>query len=240
MSISPPAAAAEDPGGVETAGAWPQARAAGRRRRCRAAAPGARVTSGCTAATASYTARSVAAADCRRLGKVGSAGDDDDGAAAELVDDERIGERRRGGRCAPPDSTRHRAPRQRGQAGRHGRQLDEPRPLAHDAVAQAEVEDRQFLLEVGAEEDHRRRRGGALDRRPGQVEELGRQPVAELGVTVLDADGVGEAGPGEGVLVGAPGAAEQGDALRSAGVDRRAQRLGHGGEGDGPRRLGET
>ena len=57
---------------------------------------------------------------------------------------------------------------------------------------------------------------GAVDRRPRQVEELGRQPIAELRVAVLDADGIGELGPGKGVLVGPACSAEQGDALGPA------------------------
>ena len=238
MSISPPAAAARMP-----AASRPPGR--GRRPSCRAPTTLPRRSAGQHGHVRLYGGDGVVHGPqrggrrLRRLGKVGPAGDDDDRAAAELVDDERVGERRRSC-CRATGLDADRAPGQRGQPGRHRSQLDESRPLAHDAVAQAQVEDRQLLLEVGAEEDHRRCGGGAVDRRPRQVEDLGRQPVAELGVTVLDADGVGEPGPGEGVLVGAPGAAEQGDALRPAGVDRGAQRLGDGGEGDGPRRLGET
>ena len=237
MSISPPAAAARIP-----AASSPPGR--GRRPSCSAPttlprrSAGSTVTSGCTAATASYTARTVAAADCVDSARFARPATIDDGAAAQLVDDERVGERRRSC-CRATGFDPDRAPGQRRQSGRHRSELDEPRPLPHGAVAQPQVEDGQLLLEIRADKDHRRCGGGALDRRPRQVEDLGRQPVSELCIAVLDAEGVGELGPGEGVLVGPPGAAEQGDALRSPGVDRGAQRLGDGGEGDGPRGLGE-
>ena len=225
----------EDAGGVESFGAWPQAELQG----ADDVAPSQRrehrhLRLNCGNDVVHGTQRG--GRRIGRLGKVGSAGDDDHGAAAQLVDDEWIGECRRGGRC-PARLDGNRTPSERGEAGRHWRQLDDPRALADHAVAKAEVQDRQFFLEVGTEEDHRRRIGRALDRRPGEVEEFGRQPVTQLGVTMIDADGVGEASPGEGVLVRASRPTEQGDALRPSGIDRRPQGLGHRGEGDGPRRL---
>ena len=95
-------------------------------------------------------------------------------------------------------------------------------------VAQPQVQDGQLLFEIGAEQHDGRGRGGLVDRRPRQVEEGGRQAVARLGVAVRRADGVGQAGPRVGVLVGAAGAAEHGDAARAAGRQRVLHELGGG------------
>ena len=106
-------------------------------------------------------------------------------------------------------------------------------------MAQPEVEDRELLLEIGAEQHDGGGGGGLVDRRPGQLQQLGRQAVGELGVAVRDVEGVGEPGPGEGVLVGAARAAEHGDAGRSAGPEGVGDELRRRGHGDVPRHRGQ-
>ena len=63
-------------------------------------------------------------------------------------------------------------------------------PSLDDRVAQPQEEDRQLLLEVGAEQqDGAAGRAGLVDGGPGQAEhDLGRQAVAELGVDVVGAE----------------------------------------------------
>ena len=185
-----------------------------RRRRCRAAAPAAPWRPG------RRRARSCSARGGRRgrLGEVGAPGDDDDrarraagrrsscSASAACSGADRAG--------LDPDA----APGVAGQAGVGRASIS---MILHRAllggVAQPQEQDRQLLLEVGPEQDDRRRLRRLVDRRPraGRARPAGR-PSPSWASRCGDADGVGERGPGEGVLVRAPGAAEDGDAPRPA------------------------
>ena len=104
-------------------------------------------------------------------------------------------------------------------------------PSRVDRVAQPEEEDRELLLQVGGEQEHRAAgRAHLVDGGAREAEhDLGRQPVAELGVDVVGAEhALGELGPGVGALVGEPGAAEHRDLVGGGGVQgggRRRQRL---------------
>ena len=80
----------------------------------------------------------------------------------------------------------HRLPGVLRQPGLDRGELDDLAALLLRRVAQAQEQDGQLLLQVGAEQDDRRGVGRVVDRRPRQSEHLGREPVAELGVAVLD------------------------------------------------------
>ena len=143
-------------------------RAAGRRRRCRGAAPGSTVAPG----QASSTARSAAVGGLAGLGEVGPPGDDDDRTGGELVGDL---VRRRARRSTAPT-----APASTGTL----RQACGVSPVAAGpssriltlrcsaAWRSRRWRTRQLLLEVGAEEHDRARRGGLVDGRPGQGQQL--------------------------------------------------------------------
>ena len=78
--------------------------------------------------------------------------------------------------------------------------------------------------------------GGRVgDGRPRQPEHLGGEPVAELGVAVLDAEGIGELRPGERVLVRPASATEHGDARGATGVERLTDESTRRVEGGVPR-----
>ena len=126
-------------------------------------------------------------------------------------------EQRPHGRAGLARSGEQRDRGQRREAGRVRRHLDDLDAVVDHRVAQAQEQDRQLLLEVGAEEQHRAAgRAHLVDRGAREAEhQLGRQAVAELGVDVVGADdALGQLGPGVGGLVGEPGAAEHGDAGR--------------------------
>ncbi len=173
-----------------------------------------------------------------RLRQVGPAGDDHHRSGSELLLHRGVGE---GGPEPGPGTglDAHTAPGVAGQSGLDGTELEDPAAPLLGGVAQTQVEDGELLLEVRSEEHDRLRRRRFVDGGPRQVEELGRQPVADLGVAVVDADGVGEAGPGEGVLVRAACPAEQGDAARPARLHGVGDQLGGDVERGVPRRLGQ-
>ena len=175
----------------------------------------------------------------RRLGEVGAPGHDDDGAGAQLVGDLVVGERglQRGRR---PGLDADGAPGVTGQAGVGGPDLDDLHLALLGGMPQPQVQDRQLLLEVGTEQDDRRRLGGLGDRRPRQAEHGGGQAVTELGVTVRRADGIGERSPRVGVLVRTSRPTEHGDALRTTCGERLAHEVGRRVERHVPRRLGEA
>ena len=79
-------------------------------------------------------------------------------------------------------------------------------------VAQPQEEDGQLLRRSPASSDQARA-ARLVDRGPRQAEhQLGRQPVAQLGVDLVGADdALGQLGPGVGRLVGQPGAADDAD-----------------------------
>ena len=174
----------------------------------------------------------------RRLGEVGPPGDDDHRSGGELVGDLVLGQ---GGLQAVERAglDTDAAPGMARQAGVRRADLDDLHLALLGGVAQAEEQDRQLLLEVRPEQDDGRRLRRLGDRRPRQTEHGGGQAVAELGVTVRRADGVGERGPREGVLVRPPRPTEDGDALRATGGERLAHELGGGVDRHVPRRLGE-
>ena len=114
-------------------------------------------------------------------------------------------------------------------------------PSVDDGVAQPQVQDRQLLLEVGAEQEHRAA-GARTPRRSSPAAGRARPRPAgrrRAGVDVVGADhALGQLRPGVGGLVGEAGAAEDGDAAgppRSSAVEqrrgRRAERLGPAGLG---------
>ena len=114
------------------------------------------------------------------------------------------------GRCSSE------APASSDTAVRCGASSTTQTPSFDDGVAQPEEQDRQLLLEVGRQHEDGAALGeGLVDGGPRQAEHgLGGQAVAELGVDVVGADdALGQLGPGVGVLVGEPGAAEHGHPL---------------------------
>ena len=237
-SISPAAAAARMPAA---------SRPPGRGRSPSCSAPttlprrsaGSTARSGCTAATASYTARNVAAADSVDSARFArpammttgplrnwstTSGSDSAAVAA----------------AAPPDSTRDRSPRQRRQPRGQRRQLDQSGLLAHDAVAQAQVENRKLLFDVGTEEDHRG--GAAWCCRSSPSAGRGARPAvhrraARRGARCRWHRRVWAQAKASSLVPRAPPSRAM--RLDLAAVDRRAQGLGDGGESDRPRRLGE-
>jgi hypothetical protein len=140
-----------------------------------------------------------------------------------------------GGAAGPVAQRRRRQP---GHA-RVGRgDLDDAQALRHHGVAEAQVQDRQLLLEVGCEQHDGAGCARGVDRRPGQAEHgLGREPVAHLGVDVVrPEDGPRELRPGVGVLVGQAGPAQHGH-RRGVAVDGTGQPVRHPGERLRPRGL---
>lgn len=72
------------------------------------------------------------------------------------------------------------------------------------AASQAQVQHRQFFLEIRPEQHDRGRTGGLVDGGTIETQQADGEAVAQLGAHVGGADDlVGEAGPGEGVFVGA-------------------------------------
>ena len=119
-----------------------------------------------------------------------------------------------------------------GETGRGGGQLDHLDPVVEHGVAQPQEEDRQLFLHVGAEDEHGAAgAAGVVDGGPGQAQHgLGRQAVAHLGVHVVGPDqALGQLDPGVLVLVGEPGAADDGEAVGPAAVEALAHRGGHRG-----------
>ena len=103
-------------------------------------------------------------------------------------------------------------------------QLDDLGAVLAHGVAQPQVEDRELVLDVRGQGDDQRRGRRLVDGGPGQAEDGGGgQAVAQLGVDVVGAERQpGHLGPGVGVLVGEPGAADHGQRRPAAhGLGRR-------------------
>ena len=102
-------------------------------------------------------------------------------------------------------------------------------------MAQAEVQDGEFLFEVRGQGHDEGGGAGLVDCGPRQGgHHLSREPVAQLGVDVVGAQHCpGELGPGVGVLVGQAGAPDHPDAL----ARYAPHPVGHLRQGVGPARL---
>ena len=122
-------------------------------------------------------------------------------------------------------------------AGLLGRELDQLGALLFDRIAKTEIEDRQLLFEVGAEQDHRWSVSRLGYRRPVQSEDLSWQAIAELSVASLDANRIGQLGPRVGTLVGAAGTADQADRTGTASIECTLNQLPRHRCGATPRRF---
>ena len=120
---------------------------------------------------------------------------------------------------------------QLGERRGHRGQLDDGGLVAGDGVADAQEQDRQLVLGVGAD-DQQGAAGGAglVDGGLGQRRHHGgREAVAELGVDGVGADdALGQLGPGVGGLVGEAGAADDRGAGGAAAVEAGLEGPGGG------------
>ena len=174
-----------------------------------------------------------------RLGEVGPSGDDDDRSGAQLVGDLVVGEGgRRSARRHPPRpvTVRHACAVSPVAAGVSSRILT---LRCSAAWRSRRCRTGSSSLRSGASSTTVVAAVGLVDRRARQRQQAGGEPVAELGVAVGHAEGIGEGRPRVGVLVGAASPAEDGDAAGPTAVQRLPDELGGGVHGDAPRRLGE-
>ena len=82
-------------------------------------------------------------------------------------------------------------------------------------MTEAQVEDGQFLFDVGGHRYDQRGVADLVDRRPGKAGyEVARQPITQLSVHVVRVEHrPGELGPGVGVFVGQAGATDDADGV---------------------------
>ena len=118
-----------------------------------------------------------------------------------------------------------------GDGGVVGGQLDDLHAVPRHGMPKPQEEDRELLLQVRCEQQHRAAGCAHLvDRGSREAEDdLGGETVTELRVDVVGAeDALGELGPRVGALVGEPSAAEHRDLVGRRGVEggrSRRQRL---------------
>ena len=144
-----------------------------------------------------------------------------------------IGQCRRHDRCLITGQIRNRLPCVASHAGFPGRELDDLRALLLRRIAESQIQNRQFFLQVGRQQDDRRGASRVVDRRLRVRENIGRQSVAQLRVHRVDAEGGSESRPCVRVFVRAASTAKNRQARTGRLGDDRCGR----GDGGTPRRL---